>query len=335
MQPLDANRDLAVRHVDRDYALADDRRLVLADLIALRQIGIEIVLAVEHRPQIDLGLEAEAGADRLAHAFLVDHRQHARHRGIDQRNVRIRRAAEFGRGAGEQLGMRGDLGVHLHADDDLPVAGRALDQLRGLCGHAAASIAGGPARLECPRSNILIRLRSMAEIKVLSSIATREAHLELVPRFERESGQTVAFTWAGTVDIMKRMTAGEVYDLVMMASRELDELIKLGKLAGGSRVELASSGIGVAVRQGAPKPDIGSADALKRAVLAAKTVGFTTGPSGVYMGGLMERMGIAAEIKPKFRTVPSGGTIGTIIASGDCEIGFQQISELVHIPGID
>jgi molybdate transport system substrate-binding protein len=175
----------------------------------------------------------------------------------------------------------------------------------------------------------------MADIKVLSSIATREAHLELVPKFERDSGHTVVFTWAGTVDIMKRMTAGEVYDLVMMASRELDELIKLGKITAGSRIELAKSGIGVAVRHGAPKPDIGSVDALKRAVLAAKTVGFTTGPSGVYMGGLMERLGIAAEIKAKFRTVPSGGTIGTIIASGDCEIGFQQISELVHIKGID
>ena len=89
------------------------------------------------------------------------------------------------------------------------------------------------------------------------------------------------------------------------------------------------------MRAGAPKPDIGSADALKRTLLAAKTVGYTSGPSGVYMAGLIERMGIAAEIKPKFRSVPSGGTIGTIVASGECEIGFQQVSELVHIKGID
>ena len=175
----------------------------------------------------------------------------------------------------------------------------------------------------------------MAEIKVLSSIATREAYNELGPQFERASGDKVITTWAGTVDIDKRMAAGEVHDLVVISSTELDELIKQGHLAAGSRVDLARCGIGVAVRAGAPKPDIGSADALKRTLLAAKTVGYTSGPSGVYMGGLIERMGIAADIKPKFRSVPSGGTIGTIVASGDCEIGFQQISELVHIKGID
>ena len=175
----------------------------------------------------------------------------------------------------------------------------------------------------------------MDEIDVLSSIATREAYNELVPQFERASGDKVITTWAGTVDIVKRMAAGEVHDLVVISSTELDELIKQGRLAAGSRVDLARCGIGVALRVGAPKPDIGSADALKRTLLAAKTVGYTSGPSGVYMGGLIERMGIAADIKPKFRSVPSGGTIGTIVASGDCEIGFQQISELVHIKGID
>ena len=104
MQPLDADGDaLAVRQIDDHLALAHDRRLVLADLIALRQIGIEIVLPVEHRFEIDLGLQAQARADRLAHAFLVDHRQHARHRRIDQRDMAVGLAAEFGRGAGKQL----------------------------------------------------------------------------------------------------------------------------------------------------------------------------------------------------------------------------------------
>ena len=89
------------------------------------------------------------------------------------------------------------------------------------------------------------------------------------------------------------------------------------------------------MRAGAPRPDISSGEALKRALLAAKTVGYTSGPSGVYMAALIEQMGIADEIKPKHRGVPSGGTVGTIVASGDAEIGFQQVSELVHIPGID
>jgi molybdate transport system substrate-binding protein len=176
-----------------------------------------------------------------------------------------------------------------------------------------------------------------AEIKVLSSIATREAYNELVPQFERAGGQKVTTTWAGTVDIMKRMAAGdgEVHDLVIISSNELEELIKQGRIAAGSRADLAKSGIGAAVKAGAPKPNIGSADALKRTLLAAKSVGYTSGPSGVYMGTLIERMGIAADVKAKFRSVPSGGTIGTIVAAGDCEIGFQQVSELVHIPGID
>ena len=173
------------------------------------------------------------------------------------------------------------------------------------------------------------------EVKVLSSIATKEAYLVLVPQFERASDQQVTTTWAGTVEIMKRIPQGEVHDLIIVSSTELDELTKQGKIATGSRLDIATSGIGVAVRAGAPKPDISSAEALKKTLLAAKTVGYTSGPSGVYMAGLVERMRIAAEIKAKFRSVPSGGTIGTIVAAGDCEIGFQQVSELVHIKGID
>jgi molybdate transport system substrate-binding protein len=172
------------------------------------------------------------------------------------------------------------------------------------------------------------------EINVLSSLAHREAYLELVPQFERSSGHKVSTTWAGTLDIMKRLAAGDIFDLVIVSSTSVDELIKQGKIVG-SRVDLAKTGIGVAVRAGARKPDIDSADALKRALLAAKTVGYSTGPSGVYLAGLFERMGIAAEVKAKTRQVPSGGTVGPIIASGEAEIGFQQVSELVHVPGVD
>jgi molybdate transport system substrate-binding protein len=175
----------------------------------------------------------------------------------------------------------------------------------------------------------------MAEITVLSSIATKEAYLELVPQFESASGHTVSTTWAGTTAIVQRMAAGERYDLIVISSTELDELIKQGGIVAGSRVDLAKSGIGIAVRAGAPRPDVRSSAALKQALLSAKTVGYTSGPSGVYMAGLIEKMGIAAEVKPKHRGVPSGGTIGTIVASGGAEIGFQQVSELVHIPGID
>ena len=152
MQPLDADGDgLAAFEIDDHLALAHDRRFVLADLVALRQVGIEIILAVEHRFQIDLGFEPEPGADRLLDAFLVDHRQHARHGGVDQRDVAVGLAAEFGGGAGEQLRLGGDLGMHLHADDDFPVAGRAFDQFVGFArnvhGATIYRVAGRKTRL--------------------------------------------------------------------------------------------------------------------------------------------------------------------------------------------
>ena len=174
-----------------------------------------------------------------------------------------------------------------------------------------------------------------ADIKVLSSNAIKQAYLELVPQFERASEHKVATTWAGTQGIMKRMQAGETYDLVIMSGTGIDNLIKQGKLVAGSRVDLVKSGIGVAVRAGAPKPDISSTDALKRALLAAKSVGYSTGPSGVYLAGLFERLGLADALTPKIKIAESGTPVGLLIARGDAEIGFQQISELLPVAGVD
>jgi molybdate transport system substrate-binding protein len=131
------------------------------------------------------------------------------------------------------------------------------------------------------------------------------------------------------------LAAGESYDLVIISSDALDELTRLGKIVPGSRVDMARSGIGIAVRKGAPRPDVSSAEALKRALMAAKSIGYSTGPSGVYLSGLFERMGIAEAVNAKTRRAPSGTMIGSIIASGEAEIGFQQVSELIHIAGID
>ncbi|HVO92607.1 MAG TPA: substrate-binding domain-containing protein [Terriglobales bacterium] len=177
-------------------------------------------------------------------------------------------------------------------------------------------------------------MTSPAEIRVLSSLAHREAYLELVPQFERSTGHRTSTTWAGTVDIMKRLGAGEPFDLVIVSSASIDELIDQGKIAG-ARTDLAKTGIGVAIGAGMAKPDISSADALKRVLLAAKTVGYSTGPSGAYLVKLFERMGIAEQVKHKTRQVPSGGTVATILANGVAEIGFQQVSELMHVPGVD
>ena len=129
MQPLDADRDGAVGQVDRDLALADHRRLVLADLVALRQVGIEIVLAVEHRAQVDLALSPSPVRTAWAtHSSLITGSMPGIAASTSD-TCAVRLAAERGRGAGEQLGARRHLGMHLHADDDLPVAGRALDEL--------------------------------------------------------------------------------------------------------------------------------------------------------------------------------------------------------------
>jgi len=174
-----------------------------------------------------------------------------------------------------------------------------------------------------------------AEVKVLASNAIKEAYLELVPQFEKASGHKVATTWAGTNDIKKRIAAGETYDLVIMSRASLEEIVKSGKIVAGSPVNLVKSGIGVAVRAGAPKPDISSGEAVKKAVLAAKSVGYSQGPSGTYLVGLFQRMGIADAIKSKVKVTQPGTPVGELIAKGEAEIGFQQVSELLPVKGID
>jgi len=199
---------------------------------------------------------------------------------------------------------------------------------RGLVTRAmmALGIAGGS--MMAPTSNA-------AEIRVLASNAIREAYLELAPAFERARGHRLTTTWAGTVDIMKRMDADEAFDLVIMVGPSIDELIARGRLVAGSRVDLVKSGIGVAVRAGAPRPDIGSGAAIKQALLGAGSIGYSTGPSGVYLAALFQRPGIAEAIKHKLRQTSPGVPVGELIARGETEIGFQQISELLPIAGID
>src|SRR5882724_6039491 len=143
---------------------------------------------------------------------------------------------------------------------------------------------------------LLPGMAEAAEIKVLSTQATQEAYLELVAQFEKATGHKVTSAFTGTLNVQKRLADGEACDLIIMAAPAIDEQIKLGKAVAGSRVDFAQSGTGVAVRKGAPKPDISSPEALKRTLLAAKSIGYSTGPSGLYMLSVFERMGITAEI---------------------------------------
>jgi len=137
-----------------------------------------------------------------------------------------------------------------------------------------------------------------------------------------------------SIELMTRLKNGEVVDLVITAGPAIDQLVKAGRIVPESRVDLARSGVGVAVRAGAPRPDIGSAEALGNALLAARSIAISSGPSGVYLAGLFERMGIADTLKPKLRRVV-GEPVGAVVARGEAEIGFQQVSELLPVPGID
>jgi len=172
----------------------------------------------------------------------------------------------------------------------------------------------------------------MANIKVMLSAAFKEAYLELVPPFERASGDKVENLWVPSVQMMNRLKGGETVDLVILSAAALEDLRKAGIVS--ERTDLARSGIGVAVKTGAPKPDISSGEALKRTVLAAKGIAYSTGPSGIYLIKLFERMGIAEQIKSRVKQV-QGVPAGSIVARGEAELAFQQVSELLPVPGID
>lgn len=187
---------------------------------------------------------------------------------------------------------------------------------------------------------VLAGAASAADIKVMSSGAFSAAYRQLVPEFERSTHDTVATAYGASMgnapdSIPSRLARGEPVDVVILAAPALDELIKQGKVVAGTRVDLARSSIGMVVRAGAPKPDIRSLDALKRTLLAAKSIAYSDSASGVYLSTeLFHRLGIADQVKRKCKRIASE-PVGAVVARGDAEIGFQQISELLPVPGID
>jgi len=172
-------------------------------------------------------------------------------------------------------------------------------------------------------------------IHIISSIATKQLLADLVAQFQQSHSQEVLVESAGGVDVAKRVQAGEAFDAIVLAANVIDKMTESGHIVAGSRVDLAESGVYVAVRAGATHPDIGSEDALKQAVLAARTVGYSTGPSGVYLTQLFERWGIADQIRNRCVQSKPGVPVGTLIAKGEVELGFQQLSELMNLPDID
>lgn len=171
-------------------------------------------------------------------------------------------------------------------------------------------------------------------ITMISSMATRQVLAELADAYERASGQAVAIESVGGVDAAKRVRDGEAFDAVVLAADAIEQLIDAGRIAPGSRVDLVRSGVAMAVREGAPRPDIGSEDAVRNAVLAARTIGHSTGPSGVQLKKLFERWGIADVLAARLVQAPPGVPVGQLVAEGQVELGFQQLSELMHLSGI-
>jgi molybdate transport system substrate-binding protein len=179
-----------------------------------------------------------------------------------------------------------------------------------------------------------------AEVRVMISNGPAAAYKELVPEFERLTGHKVLTAYGPSMGttanaIPLRLERGEPADVLIMVGYALGDLAKQGKVIADSRVDLVKSPIGMAVRAGAPKPDISSADALKRTLLAAKSIAYSDSASGVYISTEMfQKLGIADEMKDKAKKIPAT-PVGEIVAHGDAELGFQQISELKPVPGID
>jgi molybdate transport system substrate-binding protein len=169
----------------------------------------------------------------------------------------------------------------------------------------------------------------------ISSMATRLLLNELTEVYERRTGVPVAIESVGGVDAAKRVQNGEAFDLVVLASDAIDKLIAAERVVAESKVDVARSGVAIAVRAGAPHPAIDSEDALREAVRAARTVGYSTGPSGVQLAKLFERWGIASEIKERIVQATPGVPVGSLVAKGDVELGFQQLSELLNVEGVE
>jgi len=169
----------------------------------------------------------------------------------------------------------------------------------------------------------------------ISSMATRQFLAEAAAAWQQRGGAEVAIESIGGVDAAKRVQAGEPFDVVVLAADAIAKLAAAGHVVADSVIDLVRSGVAIAVPRGAPKPDISSETALRTAVLSARTLGYSTGPSGVALQQLFARWGIADEIGARLVQAPPGVPVGSLVARGEVALGFQQLSELMHLDGID
>jgi molybdate transport system substrate-binding protein len=172
-------------------------------------------------------------------------------------------------------------------------------------------------------------------LRGISSMATRLLLSDLASDFLARSGVAVAFESVGGVDAARRVRDGEAFDVVVLASDAIDQLAAGGGVVAGSRTDVVRSGVAIAVRAGAPRPAVDTEDALRRAVLAARSVGYSTGPSGTALLKLLDRWALADTLRARLVQAPAGVPVGALVARGEVELGFQQLSELMHLEGID
>jgi molybdate transport system substrate-binding protein len=175
---------------------------------------------------------------------------------------------------------------------------------------------------------------TLRPLKLLSSMAAREVLAELIKGFTAASGQPVATEAAGGVDVAKRIQSGESADVVVLADTAIDKLIAAAQLRAG-RVDLVRSGVAIAVRSGTGRPDVSTEAAVQSAVLAAGSLSYSTGPSGVYLEKLFARWGILESIRSRIVVPPPGVPVAALVAGGQAALGFQQLSELLNVPGVE
>ena len=172
-------------------------------------------------------------------------------------------------------------------------------------------------------------------LKIISSMATKQVLADLIALYQTSHAQSIALESVGGVDAAKRVQTGEAVDVVVLASNAIEQLGADGKLVAGSRVDLVRSGVAIAVRAGAARPAIATEADVKRAVIAAASISYSTGPSGVALAKLFERWGIAGELKSRIVTPLPGTPVASLLADGKVALGFQQLSEMLGVQGIE
>jgi molybdate transport system substrate-binding protein len=254
----------------------------------------------------------------------------------------VRRASRDEACLDQQPGCVADRRDHLLSSEEIlgQLEGLVIDADRVDCPMSREEFM--PTKMRCAALvavalSLVAPVANATEVKVLSAGAFKQVVLALVPKFQRQTGNTVTVDNGTTGQLKKRIDGGEAFDIVVITPAVIDEMIASGKVAAGSEVKLAGVGIGVVVKEDAPKPDISTVEKFKQVLLAAKSVAYidpaSGGSSGIYIDKLLVKLGIADQIRPKAK-LKKGGHVADFIVSGEAELGIHQISEIVPVKGV-